>query len=161
MDASVIIDISSEWSFWDGKLPSSIPRRVELPAQLTDRLCLVIQGVRRCGKSTLMQQLIGHYGLDPARCAFLNLEDPRLSRALSYETLELLVAGFRRRHPDTDPLYFFLDEIQWVEGWQRWLRTQLERPRGHVFVVSALCANVRETAAPREFSVEGRGGYRA
>jgi predicted AAA+ superfamily ATPase len=32
---------------------------------------------------------------DPALCAFVNFEDPRLSRVLSFETLELLVQRFR------------------------------------------------------------------
>jgi hypothetical protein len=136
VDSAEVIEIASTWSFWNGAVPDSIPRQVELPDQLTDRVCLVIQGVRRCGKSTLMQQLVGHYGLDPKHCAFVNLEDPRLSRALSYETLEQLVSRFRGRHQDAERLYFFLDEIQSVQGWQRWLRSQIDRPRGHVFVIS-------------------------
>jgi predicted AAA+ superfamily ATPase len=75
-------------------------------------------------------------------CAFLNFEDPRLSSALSYETLEQLVMAFRHRHPDVAHLYFFLDEIQWVEGWERWLRTRLERPGGEVFVITGSCSDL-------------------
>ena len=33
-------------------------------------------------------------------------------------------------------LHFFLDEIQAVEGWERWLRSQLDRKRGHTFVIT-------------------------
>ncbi len=131
-----ILSIAEYWSFWDGRIPASIPRRVSLPETLPESLCLVIQGVRRCGKSTLLQQLIGRYELDPALCAFLNLEDPRLARSQSFETLDRLVTRFRERHPDAQRLTFFLDEIQGVDGWQKWLRAQLERPRGHVFVVT-------------------------
>lgn len=131
-----ILDIARAWSFWDREVPASIPRRVDLPDALRDSLCLVIQGVRRCGKSTLLQQLIGHYGLDKARCAFINFEDPRLTSALTFETLQRLVDQFRAARPDADRLYFFLDEIQGVEGWQRWLRAQLDRPSGDVFVIT-------------------------
>ncbi len=131
-----ILEVAATWSFWDRPVPPSIPRDVALPAELRDTLCLVVQGVRRCGKSTLLQQLMGRYGLDPARCAFLNFEDPRLTNALSFETLDALVSAFRARHPGADDLYFFLDEVQWVQGWQRWLRTQLDRPSGNRFIVT-------------------------
>ncbi len=131
-----ILDIARSWSFWDAPVPESVPRDVDLPDELRDSLCLVIQGVRRCGKSTLLQQLVGRYGLAPDHCAFLNFEDPRLASDLSFETLDRLVEQFRARHPGVPRLYYFLDEIQWVRDWQRWLRTQLDRPRGNVFVVT-------------------------
>jgi len=131
-----ILDIARTWSFWDRPVPASVPRDADLPLALRDSLCLAIQGVRRCGKSTLLQQLIGRYQLDPAHCAFLNLEDPRLSGALTHVTLEQLVERFRQQHASAETLYFFLDEIQGVEGWQRWLRSQLDRPRGNVFVIT-------------------------
>jgi len=131
-----ILEVAGTWSFWDRPVPASIPRDVDLPDTLRDSLCLAIQGVRRCGKSTLLQQLVDRYGLDPAQCAFLNLEDPRLSGAQSFETLDLLVTRFRERHEGAETLYFFLDEIQGVAGWQHWLRVQLDRPRGNVFVIT-------------------------
>jgi len=131
-----VLEVASTWSFWDRPVPASVPRDVDLPDALRDSLCLAIQGVRRCGKSTLLQQLIDRYRLDRAHCAFLNLEDPRLSGAQSYATLDGLVARFRERHEGAETLYFFLDEIQGVEGWQRWLRAQLDRPRGDVFVIT-------------------------
>jgi len=109
---------------------------VDLPDTLRDSICLVIQGVRRCGKSTLLQQMIGRYGLDPAHCAFMNFEDPRLSAAMDHSTLERLVVDFRASRPGVSQLYFFLDEIQWVRDWQRWLRSQLDRPQGNHFIVT-------------------------
>ena len=131
-----LIEIARTWSAWDEPVPAFVRRSVDLPSALESALCLVVQGVRRSGKSTLLRQLIGHYGLDPARCVFLNLEDPRLSLSQSYVTLERLVQQFRARHGDREPLYFFLDEVQAVEGWQRWLRAQLDRPRGDVFIIT-------------------------
>lgn len=137
MDADELLQIAATWSFWDRAPRATIPRAsVDLPARLSDTRCLVVQGVRRCGKSTLLQQLLRRYHLDPAHCAFLNFEDPRLSNALDHTTLDRLVEVFRARHPDVPQLAFFLDEIQSVDGWQRWLRAQLERPRGHLFVIT-------------------------
>lgn len=131
-----VLDIASAWSFWDRPVPPSIPRAADLPHELVSSRCLVVQGVRRCGKSTLLQQMIGHYELDRRHCAFLNLEDPRLSNSLSYPLLDELVRRFQERHPNASKRVFFLDEIQAVEGWERWLRSRLDRSQGDVFVIT-------------------------
>ncbi len=131
-----LLSIAETWSFWDRPVPDSIPRDVDLPAELRDSLALVVVGVRRAGKSTLMRQMIARYRLNPRHCAFVNFEDPRLAGALDHRTLQTLVDAFRQRHPRARKLYFFLDEIQWVDGWERWLRSQLDRPSDNHFVVS-------------------------
>ncbi len=120
---------------------------------------LVIQGARRCGKSTLLRQLIGRYQLEPSHCAFVNFEDPRLSNSLDWPVLEGLVEAFRARHPRVAELTFFLDEIQNVRGWERWLRSQLDRPRGNRFVItgsnaSLLAGELGTALTGRHVSVE-------
>ena len=137
-----LLAIAETWSLWNGLPPATTPRRVPLPQALSDSRCLVVQGVRRCGKSTLMRQMVSRYGLDPQRCLFVNFEDPRLSNGLTWPTLERLVTLFRARHGDGGQLVFFLDEIQGVEGWQRWLRSQLDRPCGNAFVVTGSNASL-------------------
>jgi uncharacterized protein len=131
-----ILSIAETWSFWDRPVPDSVSRDIDLPAQLRDSLALVIVGVRRSGKSTLMRQMVARYKLNPKYCAFVNFEDPRLAGVLDHRTLDALVEAFRERHPRVRRLYFFLDEIQWVSGWERWLRSQLDRPSGNHFVIS-------------------------
>jgi predicted AAA+ superfamily ATPase len=144
MNSEELLHIVSDWSFWDNKVPEPepVPRRLELPRELSDKYILVIQGVRRSGKSTLMSQLMAEYDLEPTHCAFINFEDPRLSNSLHFETLETLVKSFSEKHPETKRLFFFLDEIQGVSGWEKWLRTQLERPSGNVFVVTGSNASL-------------------
>lgn len=136
MEKNDILDVASTWSFWDRELPTSIPRVIDLPKSLAPSRCLVVQGVRRCGKSTLLQQMIKRYDLDPKHCAFLNLEDPRLSNRLSYPLLDHLVEEFRKQHGKKTQLSFFLDEIQAVDGWERWLRTQLDSKKNNLFFIT-------------------------
>ncbi|MEM1035089.1 MAG: ATP-binding protein, partial [Myxococcota bacterium] len=119
-----------------------VTRRLSLPEALSESVALVVQGVRRCGKSTLLPQLVTRYGLKEAHCAFLNLEDPRLSNALAYPLLDALVDGFRGRHGPEARLAFFLDEIQAVPGWERWLRARLDRPDGSLFVITGSNASL-------------------
>ncbi len=135
-----LLDIARDWSFWDTPAPESVPRSIELPRELDPRLALVVQGVRRCGKSTLLSQLPHRYGLDPSRCLFVNFEDPRLSAHLTWETLQSLVDEMEGA---VGPgCAFFFDEIQHVEGWERWLRSQLEKPRDRRFVVTGSNAHL-------------------
>ncbi|MCA8973435.1 MAG: ATP-binding protein, partial [Planctomycetes bacterium] len=71
---------------------------------------------------------------------FLNFEDPRLSGALDHATLQSVVEAFAGDRGDS--CCFFFDEIQAVDGWQQWLRTQLDRPRGHRFAISGSNAHM-------------------
>lgn len=136
MEAADVLNIAEAWSCWDGQPSTGVLREVSLPSSLRDSICLVVQGVRRCGKSTLLRQLIERYELNPRHCVFLNFEDPRLANDLNFEMLEALVTGFRTRHSKVHDLYFFLDEIQGVLGWEKWLRSQLDRPSGNHFVIT-------------------------
>ena len=108
--------ITTHWSYWDKPFPSYITRDVALPAKLDPQLALVIQGVRRCGKTTLLLQILKHYQLDPAQCLFINFEDPRLIDALNIALLDELVDFFHtfsaKKHAK---YYFFFDEIQNVQ----------------------------------------------
>lgn len=154
-----ILNIARAWSFWDQAPTLRVARKAELPTDLSPSICTVVQGVRRCGKSTLLEQMLLRYGLPPEDCAFLNCEDPRLSNALDFETLDILVQAFRASRGSEPTLYFFLDEIQAIQGWERWLRMQLERPQNQVFVLtgsnaSLLSGELGSALTGRHLSVE-------
>ncbi|MCA8973126.1 MAG: hypothetical protein KDC98_00315, partial [Planctomycetes bacterium] len=68
MDWTALLQIAADWSFWDAPPKATVPRRVLLPTDWTDEWALVVQGVRRCGKSTLLQQLLDRYELDRQKC---------------------------------------------------------------------------------------------
>jgi predicted AAA+ superfamily ATPase len=140
MDQATFLQIAADWSHWDAPPPPSVPRDIRLPTELKPDLALVVQGVRRSGKSTLLRQLIDRYRLDRQRCLFINFEDPRLAPALDHTTLDLMIDAFEAdRGPDVT---YLLDEIQWVDGWQRWLRSRLDRPHGRRFVVTGSNAHL-------------------
>ena len=127
----------ADWSFWDHATPPSIARRaIRNPPVLEPDLCLVIQGVRRCGKSTLQMQIMNQIDVDPLDCAFINFEDPRLLDSLSWPILEQVVTMMMNRRGGDRDLYFFLDEIQNVDGWESWLHSKLERSKHHFFTLT-------------------------
>lgn len=140
MEPAELLEIAADWSFWSSSPPTSVPRRVPLPAELRPDLALVVQGVRRCGKSTLLAQLMDRYGLDRQRCLFVNFEDPRLAGHLDHRTVEALARAFEDRVDGEVTL--LLDEIQSVDGWQKWLRSCLDRPGRRRFVVTGSNAHL-------------------
>ncbi|MCA9000866.1 MAG: ATP-binding protein [Planctomycetes bacterium] len=129
-----LLEVARTWSHWDSPPNPSTPRSVELPSSLSPGIALVVQGVRRCGKSTLLAQLMARYSLDPEACLFINFEDPRLAGVLEHSTLQELVDGFEEKIGGGGT--YFLDEIQVVDGWESWLRMQLDRGHDRRFVVT-------------------------
>ncbi|MRX46087.1 ATP-binding protein [Pedobacter puniceum] len=72
----------------------------------------IVSGIRRCGKSTLLQIIMSEY----KNIAYINFEDPRL---FNFEVTDFpkLEAIF----PEDTEAYFF-DEIQNVENWEIYIR---------------------------------------
>jgi len=83
---------------------------------------LVISGVRRCGKSTLLRQFIkkikGFY--------YFNFEDPKAS-GFELADFERLDEIFVEEYGNKD--YYFFDEIQNVEKWEMFIRNLLDRKK--------------------------------
>lgn len=162
MDGKELLSVARSWSFWDVRPPAAVARSLALPERLAPGIAWVVQGVRRSGKSTLLQQIMTRAcerepGLTRERCLFINFEDPRLASDLNFTTLERLVEAFEADRGEG--CAYFLDEIQWVDGWQRWLRTQLDRPRGRRFVVTGsnahlLAGELGSTLTGRQHTIE-------
>jgi predicted AAA+ superfamily ATPase len=90
----------------------------DLPARST--YALVLTGVRRAGKSTLQAQLMRE-----RRTFYCNLEDTRLFD-LSLRDFPNVLALIDELAPRAA---VFLDEVQEASGWQRLVRTLLDRGR--------------------------------
>lgn len=94
---------------------NTVPRRIE-DEWLTTTEVLIITGIRRCGKSVLLQQLRGKL---PERDFFFNFDDERLINFTveDFQTLqECLFELFGEQHT------YYFDEIQNVDGWERFVR---------------------------------------
>lgn len=83
---------------------------------------LVLTGVRRAGKSVLQNQLMQRSG----KLFYCNLEDTRLFD-LSPQDFPTFLSLVDELAPDGAEV--FLDEVQELEGWQRLVRTMLDRGR--------------------------------
>jgi predicted AAA+ superfamily ATPase len=79
---------------------------------------LIVTGIRRCGKSTLLKQMIG---TDESKKLFLSFEDPRL---FNFELSDFEIFDDIIEKSGSETL--FLDEIQVVDGWEIYVRQKLD-----------------------------------
>ena len=77
---------------------------------------IIISGVRRCGKSVLLQQIRDKA---PQRDYFFNFDDDRLVTFKASDFQELYEV-FVELYGEED--YFFFDEIQNVDGWEHFVK---------------------------------------
>ncbi|MBL7661203.1 ATP-binding protein [bacterium] len=132
---------------------------LENSIHLAPDLVTVIQGIRRSGKSTLLVQLMTSMHLAPEHCFFINFEDPRLSNDLNSTLLDDLRTFADQRVGNNVRRYFFLDEIQNVKNWERWLRVRLEQASLDVFIItgsnaSLLSGELATTLTGRHITIE-------
>lgn len=90
------------------------PRQIFHKALLESPQIIVISGVRRSGKSTLLRQISEH--LD-GYC-FLNLDDERLVSLQLSDLAEIMMIWQK----DGISKHILLDEIQNIDGWERFVR---------------------------------------
>mgnify|MGYP001546734214 FL=1 len=83
---------------------------------MEDDSVVVISGIRRCGKSTLLQSIRNK---SKEQDYYLNFDDDRLIH-FKVEDFQLLLELFGERYGKQKTFYF--DEIQNIKGWERFVR---------------------------------------
>ena len=80
-------------------------------------LIKVITGIRRCGKSVVLEQIKNELVAQGKRIVYLNFEDRRISATITtdFELVEY-VENELSANPN-EKLFVFLDEVQMVKNW--------------------------------------------
>ncbi len=94
-------------------------RELTLPVENLQSHALIISGFRRCGKSTLLLQLMQQ--MQDKSVFFLNFDTPQLYgfNVHDFSRLDNIIS-----HQTAKTLFF--DEIQLVEGWEMYVRQKLD-----------------------------------
>ncbi|MBC7217794.1 MAG: ATP-binding protein [Candidatus Caldatribacterium sp.] len=126
------------YEFHTRKLPELIRRNLKLPLESGKIISVV--GPRRAGKTYLLFQHIEELlekGVDPRRVLYLNFEDERMD--LEVHTLDLILQAYRELYPELDlaGCYFFLDEVQNIAGWERFVRRLYDTVSRNVFITGS------------------------
>jgi hypothetical protein len=94
-----------------------LPRNISEYIGLTSH-ALIVSGIRRCGKSTWLQQINKTY---ESGSVYLNFEDPRLA---GFD-----ISDFNRLHEivvKEGTLAYFFDEVQNIDNWESFVRFRLD-----------------------------------
>ena len=83
-----------------------------------DHYALIVSGIRRCGKSTLLRQLLKQ---KHTKVLYVNFDDPRLYdfEISDFLKLDQLIS-------DAGNKVLLFDEIQVIKGWERYVRQKLD-----------------------------------
>jgi len=100
------------------RLGTGFKRDLLTDTDFLQSFALIITGIRRCGKSTLLGQIIE---TDNRQKLFLSFEDPRLFNfeLSDFELLDRIIESSKCES-------LFLDEIQVVAGWELYVRQKLD-----------------------------------
>jgi predicted AAA+ superfamily ATPase len=122
---SIILD------FQENRPPIGIPRHLQI--ETVKGKATICMGVRRCGKSTYLFQVIDRLiikGVSPQNILYLNFFDDRL-HSLRQGSLGLITEAYYSIYPEkknTETVYCFFDEIQAADNWEpfidRLMRTE-------------------------------------
>lgn len=139
MNERETVSILHEWNFWSpettfakkfsknierGKYLNRLLQQVDLQEVST------LVGVRRCGKSTLGLQVLKKIiesGVDPANTLYINFEEPRLSQSPDINFLVEIFDLYLEQIAKNGKKYVFFDEIQNITGWEKFVRSLVDK----------------------------------
>ena len=117
-------------------LPELIERECRLP-KIPNKAYAII-GMRRTGKTYFLYQTMQRWleqGVDRSRLVYFNFEDERLSD-MTLNDLHWISDEYFVMFPEnrSDKVHFFFDEIQLVEGWEKYVRRLMDTENVQVYV---------------------------
>jgi predicted AAA+ superfamily ATPase len=135
------------------KLPVFTLRRMQLPSGTGKVISLT--GVRRSGKTYVLYQHIAQLykiGIKPEQVVFINFEDERLPN--QPEIFDLMLQAYRELYPgdDLSSCYFFFDEIQNIDKWEKFVRRLNDQECKNIYLTGS-----NSKLLGREIATELRG----
>lgn len=134
-------------------LPGFRPRQLRVPLDLGKIVTIV--GPRRAGKTWYFFQLMAALeaqGIKREQCLYLNFEDERLELEGGYDQI---LDAYLELYPGLDPAgaYIFLDEIQELPNWEKYVRRLYDTVSRNIFLTGS---NARMLSREIATSLRGR-----
>ena len=115
---------------------SVIDRDVSLPIDGNE--IITVPGVRRCGKSTLMEIAINRLlanGVRKENILWIGFDDERI-KYMTAEELDLVLQAYREMYPVTElkDVWMFFDELPLVKDWEYFVLRLFKGSCKHIFI---------------------------
>ncbi|MEG8947237.1 ATP-binding protein [Rosettibacter firmus] len=124
--------------FIERDLPQIKDRSINIP--LNSGKIISIVGARRTGKTFLLYLLINKLRAEiPSdRIVYFNFEDDRLFPP-TLKTMDLFLQSYYELFPDNklQHVYFFFDEIQLVDNWEKFIRRIYDNEKCSIFITGS------------------------
>lgn len=128
-----IIETLLLWNFWEKNISTGIERKSyqdTLQKYLTTDEIVVVTGIRRSGKSTILLQMVHtliQKGVSPKNTLYVNFEDPKFFNEVHVDFLDALWDAYTEYLNPKGKVYVVFDEIQRIQGWEQWVRARYDR----------------------------------
>lgn len=110
------------------------------------RRFVVLSGARRVGKTTIMYQLIDHLmeeGIPPRNILYVSFDNPMIKLV----NIERVLDIYESLYPVEGQKYVFLDEIQYSENWELWMKVVYDSRKDIRLVATGSAGPVLEKGA--------------
>ncbi len=133
MKTAKLLEILTVYNrFWTtGEIDAGIKRHIldRILQQIDSKETIILKGIRRSGKSTLMAQIIRSLLADGVKAVSIlriNLEEPLFSAEYAISLLESIYRVYRENIYPKGKCFLFLDEVRNIPGWEAWVRGRME-----------------------------------
>lgn len=123
-----------DWMVWFHRFAKELISRQNVLSFQHD-LCLALTGVRRSGKTSTAVQIAKELGKEDSTFYF-NFEDPIFFAGTDVKSIDILISLFEELTGAT-PTLVILDEVQNVQGWERWVRKAIDIGQFQVIVTGS------------------------
>jgi len=143
MEKEEILEVLNDWNCWSKPFKDNFSRKAyedEVSHKSNAGEILFIKGVRRSGKSTILLNHIKTLlaqGISKEEILFVNLEDPRFASNLSLDLLEEIKKIYRYYINSDKKPYIFLDEIQNIDNFEKWLLKEYELQSSYLYATGS------------------------
>jgi hypothetical protein len=143
-----IIEILKKWNPWEKEVETGIKRKSyikKIYPYLERKEVIVLKGIRRSGKSTIVKQLINELineGISKKQILYLNLEEYNFANNLTIELFEEVLKAYKEYSKNKNRIYFFIDEIQKIPSWEKWIRTKYDLNENIKFIITGSSASL-------------------
>lgn len=138
-----MLQVLERWNRWGTQPLASGKKRKILDRILRYRHSkevIALIGPRRSGKSTTLYQIMDALEsekIPKEAMLHINFEEPKLAMELGLDLLDALYDSYRESIYPQGKAYLFLDEIQNIQGWERWVRARNETEDIKIFLTGS------------------------
>ncbi|MBO5303366.1 MAG: ATP-binding protein [Lachnospiraceae bacterium] len=110
------------------------------------RRFVVLSGARRVGKTTILYQMIENLmeeGVNSKNILYVSFDNP----IVKFMNVENVLAIYDSLYPISDTKYIFLDEIQYTENWELWMKVIYDSRKDIRLVATGSASPVLESGS--------------